>query len=57
MKEIYITDEMFVNAREKSIQLGVLKNSIRKGDGNLVGFLGEYITQTALNCKIDNTFD
>lgn len=56
MKEIYITNDMFVTAREASIEMGVLRNSIRRGDGNLIGFLGEYITREALGCTQDNTY-
>ena len=47
---------MFITARKASIELGVLHNSIRRGDGNLIGFLGEYITREALGCTQDNTY-
>ena len=57
MTEIFITNDMFIKAREESIKMGVLRNSIRRGDGNLIGFLGEYITQAALGGCNDNTFD
>lgn len=48
---------MFLKAREQSIELGTLRNSIRKGDGNLVGFLGEHITNSIINGQFSNTFD
>jgi len=57
MKEVFITDEMFLKARDESIKMGCLRNSIRNGEGNIVGFLGEFITQIALNCIHENTYD
>jgi hypothetical protein len=36
-----ITSNMIVEAESMSKKLGVLNNSIRKGEGNLAGFLGE----------------
>jgi hypothetical protein len=38
---VEITDEMMATAKAKAKDLGVLKNSIRGGGGNLAGFLGE----------------
>ncbi len=38
---VSITPDMIVRAQAKSDEMGVLKNSIRKGTGNLCGFLGE----------------
>jgi hypothetical protein len=57
MQEIIITDDMFLKAREASVKLGVLRNSIRSGEGNLFGFLGEYITQAAIGATLNNTLD
>jgi hypothetical protein len=45
MREVIISDKMFLNARKKAIELGTLKNSILKGNGNLTGFIGEYLAQ------------
>jgi len=41
--EVEITPQMIKRARKKAKSMGVLNNSIRKGDGNLCGFLGEEI--------------
>jgi hypothetical protein len=41
MVEIIITPDMIREAKELAEQLGTLRNSIRKGEGNLAGFLGE----------------
>jgi len=39
--EVLIDDEMFQRAKRKADDLGLLKNSILGGKGNLAGFLGE----------------
>jgi hypothetical protein len=44
MKEVIVSDKMFLAARKKSIELGKLKNSILNGNGNLTGFIGEFIS-------------
>ena len=41
MIEVEITDEMIKEAKVHAKSLGKLNNSIRGGDGNLCGFLGE----------------
>lgn len=45
--EIDITPEMIVSAQAKADEMGELKNSIRRGKGNLAGFLGEEVVLTA----------
>lgn len=45
--EIEITPEMAARAQEKAQEMGELKNSIRRGQGNLAGFLGEEIVLAA----------
>jgi len=57
MIEIEVTPAMISKAQEKSIAMGRLNNSIRKGAGNLVGFIGEQIAQQVLGGKNDNTYD
>jgi hypothetical protein len=39
--EVEITEDMMARAQAKAVDLGQLKNSIREGEGNLAGFLGE----------------
>jgi len=41
MIEIKITEEMKKRAWAKSREMGIIRNSIMKGDGNIAGFLGE----------------
>ena len=59
MHEIIITNEMRESAKEAAKKLGRLKNSISKGKGNHVGFLGVVMVASYLNgnCKIANTYD
>jgi hypothetical protein len=45
--EVDITPKMLANAATKAREMGVLNNSIRKGEGNLVGFLGEEVVLAA----------
>jgi len=54
---VEITPEMHETARVKALDLGVLRNSIRKGKGNLVGFLGEEIVLKAFgDAESANTY-
>lgn len=44
--EVEITDEIMEAARAYSNRVGYIKNSIRKGGGNMPGFLGEIVVGT-----------
>tara|TARA_R110000787_G_C13202981_1_gene424293 strand:- start:131 stop:634 length:504 start_codon:yes stop_codon:yes gene_type:complete len=57
MREVEITLEMIDTARTKAKELGTLRNSISKGRGNLVGFIGEEVAQTCLGGTVANTYD
>lgn len=57
MIEVAITDEMIRYAWAKSRDMGKLKNSITSGDGNLSGFIGEYIANQIIKGTIVNTLD
>ena len=37
MIEVKVTNDMFLTAREKSVEVGKLNNSILNGGGNLAG--------------------
>lgn len=56
MIEVPITDEMILQARDKSREMGNLNKSILNGGGNLAGFIGEFVAQVILGGKIENTF-
>lgn len=51
------TREEIAQARQEAIEMGRLNNSIRQGQGNYVGFLGEIVVANAYGWKRENTFD
>lgn len=57
MIELLISKEMLQYSQSKAIELGILKNSILCGEGNIVGFLGECLTYNFLGGKLVNTYD
>ena len=54
MLEVAVTNEMFIRARDRSVELGHLQRSITRGQGNLAGFVGEEIALKVLGGKFDN---
>ena len=56
MKEIKISSDMIENAHIKSKEMGPLRNSIVKGDGNIAGFIGEQLALECLGGTWDNTY-
>ena len=57
MLYVKITKEMVDRATEKALEMGVIRNSITKGQGNISGFLGEEIVNSFLGGDLDNTYD
>ena len=57
MIEVKITEDMKKRAWAKSREMGVIKNSIMKGDGNIAGFLGEEVANVVIDGTINNTYD
>jgi hypothetical protein len=57
MLKVEITDRMKKVAKEKAEEMGELKNSILKGQGNVTGFLGEEIIKSFLSARSSNTKD
>jgi len=57
VKHIKIKKEEVDLAKKLSLEMGELNNSITKGRGNIIGFLGEIITANYLDTKISNTYD
>ena len=56
MRVVPLTDEMKVKAKGKSDALGEIRNSIRHGEGNYVGYLGEearaaYLGANLMRCE------
>ena len=57
MIEVEITEEMKKNAWKKSREMGVIHNSIMRGDGNIAGFLGEEVANVIIEGSISNTYN
>ena len=57
MRHINITSEDITKANILAEEMGQLKNSITKGQGNIHGFLGEIIVSKFLGVEISNTYD
>lgn len=57
MIEVEITTNMLEKAKKRATELGVLKNSITKGEGNLAGFVGEYAALEVIGGEIADTRD
>lgn len=55
--EVEITKDMLEEAKRKADRLGELKNSITRGEGNVIGFLGEMVAQKVIGGKIVGTRD
>lgn len=57
-----ITTPIIAKAHEKALELGSLRNSITKGEGNLVGFVGEgllneYLLEQGQMSNWSNTYE
>ena len=57
VKHTNITKHDIQQAEILAKEMGELKNSITKGQGNIHGFLGEIIVAKFLDIKISNTYD
>ena len=57
MVELIPSGSQVLLAQKKAKALGSLNNSIRNGEGNAYGFLGEILVSEYINAPIDNTFD
>ena len=44
-------------AQAKSTEMGVLKNSVTEGDGNIAGFVGELLVAEHIGGEVCNTYD
>ena len=57
MKKRTLSFETLKRVKERASQLPILKNSIRNGEGYVVGFIGEEVVKDVLNGEIKDTFD
>ena len=56
LKEMDIDGDTVNIAHEKAKKLGVVSRSITKGEGNIVGFIGEHLAQSVYGGELINTF-
>lgn len=57
MREVFISEEIVTKARDKASEMGELKNSITGGDGNIAGFIGEFLVAEMIGATVCNTYD
>lgn len=57
MIEVEITEQMKRRAWKKAREMGKLRNSITRGQGNISGFLGEEVANYIIGGEITNTYD
>ena len=57
MIEVGVSRRMLQAAQWKADEMGELNNSIRQGEGNVYGFLGEMIFAKITGANPDNTYD
>lgn len=57
MIELQIFDKDIIKARKLARELGVLKNSIMKGQHSIYGFLGEILVSRYLKLPLNNTYE
>lgn len=57
MYELTIKPEWLIQAQKEASSLGELNNSIRHGEGNVYGFLGEIILCNITAAVLDRTYD
>lgn len=57
MIEIRVAEDTITKARERAVRMGELRNSIRHGEGNLVGFIGEIVVNEYISGELVNTYD
>jgi hypothetical protein len=57
MQLVIVSEDMKDNAKMKAAEMGTLNNSILKGEGNLIGFIGEELAQKVIGGRIQNSYD
>lgn len=57
VKKFKISKETLEEAKVRAEALPLLNNSIRKGKGAIVAYLGEAVVKRVLNGKIEDTYD
>tara|TARA_R110000803_G_scaffold170431_1_gene233447 strand:+ start:745 stop:1233 length:489 start_codon:yes stop_codon:yes gene_type:complete len=57
IEEVEVTEGILTLAKQKSKDMGSLNNSITKGEGNVAGFIGEFVVADLIGAKVSNTYD
>lgn len=57
MIEVIPYRSQIIEAELKGKEMGEINRSIRHGEGNSYGFLGEILVAEKFGCKIENTYD
>ena len=57
MKKFKISKEALNIAEARAEALPLLNNSIRKGEGAIVAYIGEAVVQRVLSGKVEDTYD
>ena len=57
MIEVKIKPQWKKASLKEANEMGTIRNSITKGDGNLAGFIGERVVADYLGVKKDNTYE
>jgi hypothetical protein len=57
VREVSITKEQLKIAQTKADEMGRLNNSIKNGEGNVAGFLGELVVADCIGAEVNNTYD
>ncbi len=57
MKKFFIAESALARIQKRASKLPLLKNSIRRGEGSLVAYIGEEIAKTVLKGEIKDTYD
>jgi len=57
MKRFKLSEQLISRAQERADKLPLLNNSIRKGEGALVAYIGEEVAKHVLGGEIKDTYD
>ena len=57
MKKFKISNDTLLNIKDRAKTLPLLNNSIRKGEGVVVAYIGEEVVKRVLNGKIEDTYN
>ena len=57
MRKFKITNTALDRAKARAAKLPLLNNSIRKGEGSLVAYIGEEVAKAVLGGEIEDTYD